>query len=151
MRRELRLFAIILASALAAAQGVSSQGPASTPPPAQSTGQSTSGTPHRTAHARHYKTRHISHRTAQRRHAKIRPPAAKAPQSQEDITVPLSGKNPALHRASVVLQPQQPVLAARQSLASVAAAGFATLALGLLGRPNRAFQRVRDRVSDRRE
>ena len=151
MRSALRLFAIILASALAVAQGVSSQGPVSTPPPAQSTAQNTSGTPHRTTHARHRKTRHSSHTAAQTRHRKTRPPATKAPQSQEDITVPLSSKTPALHRASVAVQSQQPVLAARQSLASFAAAGFAALALGLLGRPNRAFQRVRDRVNDRPE
>ena len=149
MRSVLRLFAIILSSTLLlTAQSVRSQGPVSTPPPSQNTAQSTSDTQHHSgAKARRHKKPNAQ---ASAPHRKTTPRTTKPRQPQEDITVPLSGKSPAVHTASAP-PTTQPVLGTRLSPAGFAAAGFATLALGLLGRPYRAFQCVRDRANDGRK
>jgi hypothetical protein len=150
MRSVLRLFATLLASAaMAAAQGVSSQGASSTPPLSPSTTHTASGKQKQTTGSAH-------HRKAQRkahsstRHQKKAAPATKRPEAQEDTISPLREKSPALHRARTSLDREQSVFAARLSPRGFAAAGFATLALGLLGRPYRAFQRVRDRANGQR-
>jgi hypothetical protein len=150
MQSVLRLSAIILVSTiLASAQSIRSQGPVSTPPPSQTTHKAHKAQHHSTTHAHTRKARRKS--SAASSHRKAAPPATTRPEPQEEIINPLGGKTPALHKASVSSQAEQPIQAARISPAAFAATGLATLALGLLGRPYRAFQRARDRANEQQQ